>query len=57
MFQVIKKIFSLRQAQDGKKKSNKVNKSWDKKSVFAKSYDGTKQLREMGKLGGKLILM
>ena len=43
MLQLIKKIFSLRQAKDGKKKN--------------KSYDGTKQLREMGKLGGKLILM
>jgi len=52
MLQVIKKIFSPRGDTVGKKKS----KSQEKFS-FAKSFDGAKQLKEMGKLGGKLILM
>jgi hypothetical protein len=52
MFQLIKKIFLSQQVSGGKKKS----KSQEKFS-FAKSFDGAKQLKEMGKLGGKLILM
>ena len=53
MLQLIKKIFSLRKVEDGKKKK----KVGDEKFSFAKKFDGAKQLREMGKLGGKLILM
>jgi len=45
MLQVIKKIFSLRQAQ-GKQNKKENKNAWVEK-----------QLKEMGKLGGKLILM
>ena len=51
MLQLIKKIFSSRQVKHGKKKVG------DDKFSFAKKFDGAKQLKEMGKLGGKLILM
>ncbi len=51
MLHLIKKIFSIRQVQ-GKKK-----KTVEEKFSFAKGFDGAKQLKEMGKLGGKLILM
>jgi len=46
MLQVIKKFFSEKDQIKGKKKIGK------KKSLWAE-----KQFREMGKLGGKLILM
>jgi len=53
MLQLIKKFFSPRPVGgDKKKKEGRV-----KKSDFLKGFDGAKQLREMGKLGGKLILM
>ena len=52
MFQLIKKLFLSQQVSDGKKK-----KKGDEKFSFAKNFDGAKQLKEMGKLGGKLILM
>ena len=52
MLQLIKKLFNPSQAQDNKKK-----KKGDEKFSFAKNFDGAKQLKEMGKLGGKLILM
>ena len=51
MLQSIKKIFSIRQVQNGKKKVG------EDKFSFAKNFDGAKQLKKMGKLGGKLILM
>lgn len=53
MLQLIKKIFNPSQVRRNKQKE-KTEKG---KSVYAKSFDGAKQLREMGKLGGKLILM
>jgi len=53
MFQLIKNFFSPRQVLgDKKKKEGRV-----KKSDFLKGFDAAKQLKEMGKLGGKLILM
>lgn len=53
MLQLIKKFFSPRQVLgDKKKKEGRM-----KKPDFLKSFDGAKQLKEMGKLGGKLILM
>lgn len=51
MLQLIKKIFFLDQIK-GKKK-----KTVEGKFGFTKGFDGAKQLKEMGKLGGKLILM
>ena len=67
MLQVIKKIFSIKQSQSksffegssnksGRPQGNK-RKAGDEKFSFAKNFDGAKQLKEMGKLGGKLILM
>jgi hypothetical protein len=67
MLQVIKKIFFQRQAQGksfrqgsstslGRNQGSK-KKVRDEKFIFAKNFDGAKQLKEMGKLGGKLILM
>ena len=53
MLQLIKKMFSPRQVKSNKQKK----KSGDEKFSFAKNFDGAKQLKEMGKLGGKLILM
>jgi len=54
MLQLIKKIFfnEKKSAKGGLKK-----KKGEEKFSFAKGFDGAKQLREMGKLGGKLILM
>lgn len=51
MLQSIKKIFPIRQAQSGKKKIRGDSFG------STKNFDGAKQLKEMGKLGGKLILM
>lgn len=53
MIQLIKKMFNLGRTRDNKGKKN----SREGKLAFAKNFDGAKQLREMGKLGSKLILM
>jgi len=53
MLQLIKRIFSPQKVSSGKKKK----KTKEEKFSFTKGFDGAKQLREMGKLGGKLILM
>lgn len=53
MIQLIKKMFN-----PGRTRGNKgKKKSGEGKLAFAKNFDGAKQLREMGKLGSKLILM
>jgi hypothetical protein len=63
MHQLIKKFFSLRQGQgDKKKKKDPSTGTFDKLSASSgfkkgKSVWAEKQLKEMGKLGGKLILM
>ena len=53
MLKTIKKFFSVKK-KESKKKGKNV---WAEKPDFAKGYDGAKQIKEMGKLGGKLILM
>ena len=59
MFQLIKKIFFLRQAPSTSSGPSHVSKKkmGNEKFGFSKGFDGAKQLKEMGKLGGKLILM
>jgi len=53
MLQLIKKIFNPSRT-NGDKSQKKID---GVKHNFGKNFDGAKQLREMGKLGGKLILM
>jgi len=55
MFQTIKKFFSL-EKRDSKKKGKESKNAWAEKPDFAKGYDGARQIREMAKLGGKLVL-
>ena len=60
MIQLIKKMFNPGQApstSSGHSQDNKKKKQDDEKFSFAKNFDGAKQLKEMGKLGSKLILM
>ena len=58
MIQLIKKMFNpgrTPSTDSGCRRGKK--KSGEGKLAFAKNFDGAKQLREMGKLGSKLILM
>ena len=58
MIQLIKKMFSLGQTSStNSERIRGKKKSGEGKLAFAKNFDGAKQLREMGKLGSKLILM